>query len=135
MVESEEGLRISLPDQTDDFHSGDSLTLQILVTQLTSKGEKPINGAAVSLKVLGTAFRPLIYSVKTNREGVATVSTEIPQFTSGRAAILIRAEAGELSSETRRVSIRVSEVSGRFAYSRQRRVTRSCGRTVAPRPG
>jgi hypothetical protein len=103
MLESEEGLRISLPDQTDDFHSGDSLTLQILVTELTRKGEKPINGAAVSLKVLGTAFRPLIYSVKTNREGVATVSTEIPQFTSGRAAILIRAEAGELSNETRRV--------------------------------
>jgi hypothetical protein len=103
MVESEEGLRISLPDQKDDFHSGDSLTLQILVTELTKKGEKPINGAAVSVKVLGTAFRPLIYSVKTNREGVATVSTAIPQFTSGRAAILIRAEAGELSNETRRV--------------------------------
>ena len=103
MVESEEGLRISLPDQTDDFRSGDSLTLQILVTQRTRSGEKPINGAAVSLKVLGTAFRPLIYSVKTNREGLATVSTEIPQFTSGRAAVLIRAEAGELSSETRRV--------------------------------
>jgi hypothetical protein len=103
MVESEEGLRISLPDQTDDFRSGDSLTLQILVTQRTRKGEKPINGAAVSLKVLGTAFRPLIYSVKTNREGLATVSTEIPQFTSGRAAILIQAEVGELSSETRRV--------------------------------
>jgi len=103
MVESEERLRISLPDQTEDFHSGDSLTLQILVTHRTRKGEKPINGAAVSLKVLGTAFRPLIYSVKTNREGVATVSTAIPEFTSGRAAILIRAEAGELSSETRRV--------------------------------
>jgi hypothetical protein len=102
MVELEEGLRISLPDQ-DDFRSGDSLTLQILVTQLTRKGEKPINSAAVSIKVLGTAFRPLIYSVKTNREGVATVSTEIPQFTSGRAAILIRATAGDLSSETRRV--------------------------------
>ena len=101
--EPDEGLRINLLDQEQDFRSGESLTLQILVTELSRKGEKPVNGAAVSVKVLGTAFRPLIYSVKTNRGGLAAVSTEIPQFTTGRAALLIRAAAGELSSETRRV--------------------------------
>jgi hypothetical protein len=103
MSESEEGLGIKLLDQEEDFHGGDSLTLQILVTEFTKKGEKPINGAVVSVKVLGTSFRPLLRSAKTNREGVAAVSTEIPRFASGRAAILIRATAGELSNETRRV--------------------------------
>jgi hypothetical protein len=103
MSEADEGLGIKLLDQEEDFHGGDSLTLQILVTEFTRKGEKPINGAVVSVKILGTSFRPLIRSAKTNREGVAAVSTEIPRFASGRAAILIRATAGELSSETRRV--------------------------------
>ena len=101
--ESEAGLRISLLDHEVVFRSGDSLTLQLLVTEVSPQGEKAVGGAAVSVKVLGTSFRPLIYSVKTNREGLAKVPIQIPQFTSGRAAILIRATAGELSTETRRV--------------------------------
>jgi hypothetical protein len=102
-ADAEEGLRISLLDHAEDFRSGDSLTLQLLVTEVSKQGEKAVAGAAVSVKVLGTTFRPQLYSVKTNREGVASVAIQIPQFTSGRAAILIRATAGELSSETRRV--------------------------------
>jgi hypothetical protein len=53
--------------------------------------------------VLGTTFRPLIYSMKTQRDGIATVSAQIPKFTSGRAAILIRALAGGSETELRRV--------------------------------
>ena len=62
-----------------------------------------MNGAVVSVKVLGTAFRPMIYSMKTERDGMATVSAKIPKFTSGRAAILIRALAGGSETELRRV--------------------------------
>lgn len=98
----EEGLRISLLDE-QEFHSGDALTLRVMVTQLSGKGEKHVNGAVVSVKVLGTAFRPMIYSMKTEKNGVATVSAQIPKFTSGRAAILIRALAGGSETELRRI--------------------------------
>jgi hypothetical protein len=97
-----EGLRITLL-QEQEFRAGDSLTLSILVSHLSGNAEKPMNGAVVSVKVLGTTFRPLIYSMKTQRDGIATVSAQIPKFTSGRAAILIRALAGGSETELRRV--------------------------------
>jgi hypothetical protein len=98
----EEGLKISLLDE-QEFRSGDSLLLRIMVVQVSGKTEKPMNGAVVSVKVLGTAFRPMIYSMKTEKNGVATVSAQIPEFTSGRAAILIKALAGGSETELRRV--------------------------------
>ena len=97
-----EGLRITLLEE-QEFRAGDSLTLRILVSHLSGSAEKPMNGAVVSVKVLGTTFRPLIYSMKTQRDGIATVAAQIPKFTSGRAAILIRALAGGSETELRRV--------------------------------
>lgn len=97
-----EGLRISLLDE-GEFRSGDTPTLRIMVSQLSGTNEKPMNGAVVSVKVLGTAFRPLIYSMKTQHDGVAIVLAQIPSFTSGRAAILIKALAGGSETELRRV--------------------------------
>jgi hypothetical protein len=96
------GLRVSLLEE-QEFRSGDSLTLRILVSHHSGNQAKPMNGAAVSVKVLGTAFRPQIYSVKTQRDGIANVSAQIPKFTSGRAAILIRVSAGGSETELRRV--------------------------------
>jgi len=97
-----EGLRVRLLDE-QEFRSGEALTLRIMVSQRSGNTEKPMNGAVVSVKVLGTGFRPLIYSVKTQGDGVATVSAQIPKFTSGRAAILIRALAGGSETELRRI--------------------------------
>lgn len=97
-----EGLRVRLLDE-QEFRSGEVLTLRIMVSQRSGNTEKPMNGAVVSVKVLGTGFRPLIYSVKTQGDGVATVSAQIPKFTSGRAAILIRALAGGSETELRRI--------------------------------
>lgn len=101
-AQMEEGLRISLLEE-QEFFSGDTPTLQIMVSQLSGTNEKPMNGAAVSVKVLGTSFRPLIYSMKTQRDGRAIVLVQIPNFTSGRAAILIKAIAGGNETELRRV--------------------------------
>ena len=89
-VREEEGLRIILLDE-QEFRSGDTPTLRILVSQVSGDREKPMNAAVVSVKVLGTSFRPLIYSMKTQRDGMAEVLIQIPNFTSGRAAILIQA--------------------------------------------
>lgn len=98
----EEGLRVKLIDERP-FHSGDSVTLRIFVSEYDGNRDMPVNGAAVSVKVLGTTFRPQIYSVKTQRDGIANVSAQIPKFTSGRAAILIRVTAGGNETEMRRV--------------------------------
>jgi hypothetical protein len=97
-----EGLAIILLDDAE-FNSGDSRTLRVLIVNRKGDVEKPLNSASVSIKILGTTFRPLIYSLKTDRDGVATVATQIPRFTSGRAAVLIRAVARDQAAELRRV--------------------------------
>jgi hypothetical protein len=99
---SQEGLQILLLNDAE-FNSGEVRTLRVLVVHRRGADEKPLNNIAVSIKILGTTFRPLIYSLKTDREGVASVTTQIPQFTSGRAAVLVRAVAKDEAAELRRV--------------------------------
>lgn len=98
----DDGLLIALLDD-DEFYSGQRYTLRILITNRIQGDEKPLASTSVSVKVLGTTFRPLIYTLKTESDGVASVSTEIPQFTSGRAAVLVRAVAKDQAAELRRI--------------------------------
>ena len=96
----EDGLFIALLDD-DIFYSGKQYTLRALISRRTAGNEKPLANVAVSVKILGTTFRPLIYSLKTESDGVASISTEIPHFTSGRAAVLVRAVAKDEAAELR----------------------------------
>ena len=98
----EDGLVITLLDD-DEFYSGQRCTLRVLISNRVSGDEKPLPNVVVSVKILGTTFRPLIYSLKTESDGVATLSTEIPQFTSGRAAVLVRAVTKDQAAELRRI--------------------------------
>ncbi len=98
----EDGLYITLLDD-DEFYSGKRYTLRVLVNNRTNGDEKPLANVAVSVKVLGTTFRPLIYTLKTESDGVASVSTDIPQFNSGRAAVLVRAVTKDQAAELRRI--------------------------------
>jgi len=98
----EEGLAILLLDEAE-FYSGESRMVRVLVVNRKGDEEKPLNSINVSVKILGTTFRPLIYSLKTDRDGVASVATQIPKFTSGRAAVLVRAVARDQAAELRRV--------------------------------
>ena len=98
----EDGLVITLLDD-EQFYSGQRYTLRVLVSNRLQGEEKPITNAAVSVKILGTMFRPLIYTLKTESDGVASVSTEIPQFSSGRAAVLVRAITKDQAAELRRI--------------------------------
>ncbi len=100
--ELEDGLIIELLDD-DEFYSGKRYTLRVLVNNRTNGDEKPLANVSVSVKVLGTTFRPLIYTLKTESDGVASVSTDIPQFNSGRAAVLIRAVTKDQAAELRRI--------------------------------
>lgn len=97
-----DGLYLNLLDD-DEFYSGKRYTLRVLITNCTGGNEKPLSNVAVSVKVLGTMFRPLIYTLKSESDGVASVSTEIPHFTSGRAAVLVRAVARDQAAELRRI--------------------------------
>jgi hypothetical protein len=97
-----DGLRITLLGR-HEFRSGQTINVKVLVGWRSDNQEKPVPKAAVSVKVLGTAFRPQLYSAKTHSDGVAAIATKIPPFTSGRAAILIRAVFDGHETELRRV--------------------------------
>ena len=97
-----EGLNIILLDEAE-FYAGEYRVLRVLVVDREGDDEKPLGNIAISIKILGTAFRPLIYSLKTDREGVASVATQMPVFTSGRAAVLVRAVAKDQAAELRKI--------------------------------
>jgi hypothetical protein len=100
--EPADGLFITmLGDQ--EFYSGEKYMLRVLVNNRSGGNEEPLQNVAVSIKILGTTFRPLIYSLKTQSDGVASVATQIPEFTSGRAAVLVRAVAKDQAAELRRI--------------------------------
>jgi hypothetical protein len=98
----EDGLAIRMLDD-EEFYSGQKYTLRVLISNRSGGKERPLANTAVSVKILGTTFRPLIYSLKTESDGVASITTEIPQFTSGRAAVLVRAVAKDQAAELRRI--------------------------------
>ena len=97
-----DGLFIRILDD-QEFYSGEKYTLRVQVSNRANGNETPLQSVAVSIKILGTTFRPLIYSLKTEHDGVATVATQIPEFTSGRAAVLVRAVAKDQAAELRRI--------------------------------
>ncbi|HLA11400.1 MAG TPA: hypothetical protein VJ023_12510 [Pyrinomonadaceae bacterium] len=97
-----QGLNVNIIND-QEFRSGEKLKLGVLVTHRTGRKQKPLPGVSVSVKILGTTFRPVIISKKTGTDGVAVVLTEIPRFSTGRAAILVRAADGADSVEIRRV--------------------------------
>lgn len=101
-VAPEQGLFVTVLDE-EEFQAGEPFTIRVLVEDRSGKKEKPLPGVTVSVKILGTTFRPQIYSVKTQRDGVAIVDTTMPSFTSGRAAVLIRAVVKDQTTEVRRV--------------------------------
>ena len=97
-----DGLVITLLDD-EEFYAAQAYTLRVLITNRAKGEENAVANAAVSIKILGTTFRPLIYTLKTESDGVATVATEIPEFSSGRAAVLVRAVVKDEAAELRRI--------------------------------
>lgn len=95
-------LYVSLLDDEGEFRAGELVMIRIYVG-FGQYGVKPAGDASVTVKILGTTFRPLILSTKTGADGTALVRALLPRFTSGRAAILIRAHAGEQDAELRRI--------------------------------
>ncbi|HWW76270.1 MAG TPA: hypothetical protein VNZ44_12790, partial [Pyrinomonadaceae bacterium] len=97
-----DGLALRLLDDEGDFRAGQLATIKIYVGR-GDYGQRPIFDASVTVKVLGSSFRPIILTTTTDMAGVAVVRALLPRFSSGRAAIIIRATVGEDSAELRRI--------------------------------
>ncbi len=98
---SETGIHLSLIDE-GEFRGGQLVMLKIRVGR-GSSGSEAIAGADVTVKVLGSTFRPLIFPTKTGQDGIASVRAALPHFQTGRAAILVRAIANGYEAELRRI--------------------------------
>jgi hypothetical protein len=93
---------LSLLDDEGEFRAGQLVTIKIYVGR-GIYGQRPVGQASLTVKVLGTSFRPLIVTTTTDEHGVGVVRALLPRFNSGRAAIIIRAVAGDDAAEMRRI--------------------------------
>lgn len=86
----------------ETFTAGKSIGLRIQVTH----GSKPEFDAIVTVKIIGTAFKPQVVIGRVGRDGIASFSLTLPAFNSGTAAIVIEARSstgrGELKNLIRR---------------------------------
>lgn len=88
-----------LADST--FKSGERKTVNIMICRGTER--KVVADAQIMIKVLGSAFRPVIFHAKSDQNGLARVHLQLPHFQAGRAALLIRAMTGGEEIELRRI--------------------------------
>ncbi|HYO90772.1 MAG TPA: hypothetical protein VEQ40_04020 [Pyrinomonadaceae bacterium] len=98
---SDAGIHLSLVGE-DEFRGGSTALLKIRVGR-GSNGREAIDGADITVKVLGSTFRPLIFPTRTGPDGIAQVRAVLPHFKTGRAAILVRAIADGYEAELRRI--------------------------------
>ena len=100
-VHSINELKLNLLDEKK-FVAGEFIKVSVYVTG-GADGLLSAADVTVTMKVLGSSFRPLIFSGKTGADGMVTFYAMLPYFTSGRAAILINASLGSQRAELRRV--------------------------------
>jgi len=72
------------------FIAGSNIGLRVQVTHES----KPHFDATVTVKIIGTAFKPQVFVGRVGRDGVASFNLALPSFTAGTAAIVIEAQSG-----------------------------------------
>lgn len=86
----------------ETFIAGKSIALRVQVTHNT----KAEFDAIVTVKIIGTAFKPQVVIGRVGRDGVASFNLAVPAFSAGTAAIVIEARSsrgrGELKNLIRR---------------------------------
>ena len=92
-------LSIELLGETK-FKGGERKSVTFMVCRGTDR--KVVNTAQVMVKILGSSFRPLIFHASTDENGIAMVNLQLPNFNSGRAALLARAVSDGEEVELRR---------------------------------
>ena len=101
--EGADELYLGLMDDEGEFRAGQLATIKIYVGRGLYGGVAAVAGAEITVKVLGTTFRPIILAANTDENGFAVVRAQLPRFNSGRAAIVIRALDGDDECELRRM--------------------------------
>ena len=101
-AEALDALNVNLLEERD-FRGGEVVTLRIRVSRGPLESRQAAPSVPVTVKILGTEFRPLILTAKTDNDGVAVVHSWLPRFSKGRAAVLIRAVADGYTAELRRI--------------------------------
>jgi hypothetical protein len=101
-AEVDGSLRVVLLEEKE-MRAGDFVTLRVQVSRNFPDGEAPVSRARVVLKTLGTSFKPASTFSITDKHGVALIFAALPAFETGRAAILLRAEADGDTAELRRM--------------------------------
>src|ERR1051325_409931 len=77
VVQAESGVTLTILND-EEFRAGESFTIRVLLEDNSGNKQKSLAGVPVSVKILGTAFRPQIYTIKTERDGVAIVQATMP---------------------------------------------------------
>ena len=100
--EDDRTLDVGLLEETL-LRSGAAVTLRARVSRVIGGDRQAVPKARVTFKILGTSFRPESTLATSDQDGVAIMYAKMPTFTTGRAAILIRAEADGEVAELRRI--------------------------------
>lgn len=82
------------------FRGGERKSVGFMVCRGSER--KVVGDAQIMVKILGSSFRPLIFHAKTDKNGIAKVNLQVPNFDEGRAAFLVRAIADGEEVELRR---------------------------------
>ncbi len=83
------------------FKGGDHISLNLMVCR--GSDQKVVPGAQIMVKILGSAFRPVIFHARSDSNGMAQIHMQVPRFNAGRAALLVRAIADGEEVEARRL--------------------------------
>ncbi len=98
----ETGLTVALAEK-QELLAGKSVVLRLKVRRHGPNGRERVANARVTVKTLGTTFASQSTFATTDVNGAATVSISLPDFTSGRAAVLIQAESEGEVAELRKI--------------------------------
>jgi hypothetical protein len=82
------------------FRGGERKSVTFMVCRGTER--KVVGGAKILVKLLGANIRPQIFHSVTDQNGLARMDLEVPEFSGGRAAFLVRAVSGGEETEIRR---------------------------------
>ena len=100
--DSEEPLSVVILDETQ-MRAGESITLRLEVTKHGEGEMRPAAKANITVKILGSSFQPSSTYSTADSYGHSSISVTLPNFKSGRGALLIRAESEGDVAELRRI--------------------------------
>lgn len=95
-------LHLSLLEEPE-LRAGDNVILRVRLSRGPAGQRTAVVNASITLKILGTSFQPLVNSATTDHDGIAIIFAALPRFSTGRAAILLRAAANDYEAELRRI--------------------------------